>query len=66
MCGAIPPLPNTPSWRGARWNEAQGQLYLLPLPLHRKLRDQLEYRGADGRITSEWFVKIRRENVDWT
>jgi hypothetical protein len=36
MSGAIPPLPNTPSWRGARLKEAQGQLYLhlLPFALH--------------------------------
>jgi hypothetical protein len=33
MSGAIPPLPNTPSWRGAQLKKAQGQLYLLPLPL---------------------------------
>jgi hypothetical protein len=41
MRGAIPPLPNTPSWRGAQLKkEAQGQLYLyiwlillrLPVP----------------------------------
>jgi hypothetical protein len=31
MSGAIPPLPNTPSWRGAQLKKAQGQLYLLPL-----------------------------------
>jgi hypothetical protein len=29
MSGAIPPLPNTPSWRGDQLKkEAQGQLYL--------------------------------------
>jgi len=29
MHGAIPPLPNTPSWRGAQSKKkAQGQLYL--------------------------------------
>jgi hypothetical protein len=28
MNGAIPPLPNTPLWRGAQLKEAQGQLYL--------------------------------------
>jgi hypothetical protein len=29
MCGFIPPLPNTPSWRGAQLKKrAQGQLYL--------------------------------------
>jgi hypothetical protein len=27
MSGAMPPLPNTPSWRGAQL-KAQGQLYL--------------------------------------
>jgi hypothetical protein len=30
--GAVPPFPNTPSWRGAQLGGAQGQLYLLPLP----------------------------------
>jgi hypothetical protein len=29
MRGVIPPLPNSPSWRGAQL-KAQGQLYLLP------------------------------------
>jgi len=29
MRGAIVPIPNTPSWRGAQLKEAQGQLYLL-------------------------------------
>jgi hypothetical protein len=28
MRGAIPPLPNTPSWRGAQLKIAQGQLHL--------------------------------------
>jgi len=32
MSGAIPPLPNTPSWRGAQFKKAQGQLYLLHFP----------------------------------
>jgi hypothetical protein len=31
--GAIPPLPNTPPWRGAQLEEVQGHLYPLPLPL---------------------------------
>jgi hypothetical protein len=31
MNGVIPPLPNTPSWRGAQLKEAQGQLYLYLL-----------------------------------
>jgi len=29
MRGAIPPLPNTPSWRGAQLKKAQGQLLNL-------------------------------------
>jgi heme/copper-type cytochrome/quinol oxidase subunit 2 len=29
MRGAIPPLPNTPSWRGAQLKKPQGQLYIL-------------------------------------
>jgi len=28
MGGAVPPLPNTPSWRGTQLGEAEGQLYL--------------------------------------
>jgi len=32
MRGAIPPLPNTPSWRGAQLKKARGQLYLYLLP----------------------------------
>jgi len=27
MCGDIPPLPNTPSWRGAQFKKVQGQPY---------------------------------------
>jgi hypothetical protein len=33
MCGPIPPLPNTPSWRGAQL-KAQGHLYLYILPYY--------------------------------
>jgi len=28
MSGSVPPLPSTPSWRGAQFKKAQGQLYL--------------------------------------
>jgi len=32
MREAVPPLPNTPSWRGAQLKiKAQGQLYLYPI-----------------------------------
>jgi len=27
MSGAIPPLPDTPSWRGAQLKKSQGKLY---------------------------------------
>jgi hypothetical protein len=27
MCGSVPPLPNTPLWRGAQL-KAQGQFYI--------------------------------------
>jgi len=30
MSGAIPPLPSTPSWRGAQLKKPKGQLYLYP------------------------------------
>jgi hypothetical protein len=33
MLGVIPSLPNTLSWRGAQFKEAQGQLYLILRPL---------------------------------
>jgi len=29
MGGAIPPLPNTPSWRRTQLKKAQGHLYLV-------------------------------------
>jgi hypothetical protein len=29
MSGAIPPLPNTPSWRGDQLKKSQGQLYFI-------------------------------------
>jgi hypothetical protein len=35
MRGAIPPLPSTPSWRGAQLKKAQGQIYLY-LEMNRK------------------------------
>jgi hypothetical protein len=39
MCGTIPPLPNTPPWRGAGKKKVQGQLYLY---LQRKCWDETE------------------------
>jgi hypothetical protein len=29
MGGAVPPLPNAPSWRGAQLGGAQGQLFFF-------------------------------------
>jgi hypothetical protein len=47
MSGAIPSLPNTPSWRGAQL-KSQGQLYLyLILSVHYK-------RLEETRIEIEW------------
>jgi hypothetical protein len=42
MSGAIPPLPNMPSWRGAQLKEAQGQLYLLLFA-----KSQYEFSSGD-------------------
>jgi hypothetical protein len=39
MSGAVPPLPSTPSWRGAQLNEAQGQLYLYLIKSYRGVRE---------------------------
>jgi hypothetical protein len=37
MDGAVPPLPNTPSWRGAQLGGAQGQLYLSTYDIQDKI-----------------------------
>jgi hypothetical protein len=37
MSGAIPPLPNTPSWSGARLKKAQEQLYLTFYIIRRRV-----------------------------
>jgi len=34
MCGTIPPLPNTPSWRDAQLKKAQEQRYLYLYHYH--------------------------------
>jgi hypothetical protein len=38
MCGAIPPLPNTPSWRGAQLKSTGTT---LPLPVLYQQRQKL-------------------------
>jgi hypothetical protein len=37
MSGVIPPIPNTPSWRGAQFEKSRGITLLLPLPLRTKI-----------------------------
>jgi hypothetical protein len=54
MSDAIPPLPNTPSWRGAQSKHRDNfTIYLLNL----KGRDHSEYLDVDGRIISEWMLE---------
>jgi len=40
--GAIPPLPNTPPWRGVQLQKAQGQfyVYLLTFNLYNQQRNK--------------------------
>jgi hypothetical protein len=42
MSGAIPPLPNTPSWRGAQLKKRTGTTLFLPLPLTQKRDSNLQ------------------------
>jgi hypothetical protein len=42
MRGAIPSLPNTPSWRGAQLKKSTGTALPLPLPLP-LYEDQIEF-----------------------
>jgi hypothetical protein len=46
MLEAIPPLPHTPSWRGAQLKKAQGQLYLYLK--ERDHREDLSVDESDG------------------
>jgi hypothetical protein len=39
MGGAVPPLPHTPSWRGAQLGGAEGQLYISDFKVECYLRD---------------------------
>jgi hypothetical protein len=50
MGRAVPPLPNTPSWRGAQLGGAKGQLYLLPYFLG-TLGGKLKYVSGPDRVT---------------
>jgi hypothetical protein len=45
MGGAVPLLPNTPSWRDAQLVGAQGQFYLLYLPLLQDMKLKILRQG---------------------
>jgi hypothetical protein len=47
MGGAVPPLPNTPSWRGAQLGGARGQLYLY-ISIAHIINEQYTYASAQG------------------
>jgi hypothetical protein len=43
MCGAVSPLPNTISWRGAQFRKkAQGQIYLYLNKFSKNMQLKLE------------------------
>jgi hypothetical protein len=51
MRGAIPSLPNTPSWRGAQLKKAQGHLYHY----------HLHYNVKRGRVTPRCVYSSTQE-----
>jgi hypothetical protein len=53
--GAIPPLPNTPSWHGAQLKKST--MATLPLPLvtnqnciHEEIKSRLRWRNANSSV----------------
>jgi hypothetical protein len=46
MSGAIPPLPNTSSWRSAQLKKAQGQLYLYLYSLGKNMYFPEKFRSV--------------------
>jgi hypothetical protein len=40
MSGALPPFPNTPSWRGAQLKKSTGTTLPVPLPWFRERKDE--------------------------
>jgi len=55
MSGAIPPLPNTPSWRGAKFSTG----ITLPLPLCDIIDQEKKYRQSKDKIKIN--IKIGRK-----
>jgi hypothetical protein len=55
MRGAIPPLPNTPSWRGAQL-KAQEQVYFLLLPMYIKFSKWTLPLGFTTKIWHEFPI----------
>jgi hypothetical protein len=60
MCGAIPPLPNTPSWCGAQFKKSTGTT--LPLPLHIS-----DTRVSSGNISEDTLqqVQTQKRGIFW-
>jgi hypothetical protein len=67
MGEAVPPFPNTPSWRGDQLGGAQGQLYLYLL--YRNETNitfqcnpfRLEHTGS--RVSQFFFNSVRKKKV---
>jgi hypothetical protein len=57
MRGAILPLPNTPSWRGARLKHMDNFTFTLFRLENLKERDHFEDLGTDGKIILEWILE---------
>jgi hypothetical protein len=57
MSGAIPPLPNTPSWHGAQLKHRDNFTFYLGWKSQRR-SDNLEDLGIDGKIILEWVLGI--------
>jgi hypothetical protein len=62
MRGAIPPLPNTSSWRGAQLKKAQGQLYLHLSHINKAIKDEMggacSTHGGDEKCLKYFSWKI--------
>jgi hypothetical protein len=55
MCEAVPPLPNTPSWRGAQLGGAKGQLHLY-LYLTHDAREYICFHASAFKLGGFLFV----------
>jgi hypothetical protein len=73
MSGAIPPLPNTPSWHGAPLKKkAQGQLYIYLLPTSLKTsrnfenEDQIQNFSVEFQVTDMLWRNFPTKAVSLT